>query len=313
VTKGAQGTWGPRLTRGAKIAVVSPASTVRREAFEAGLAKLASWGYEPVLGRFVRRTRGDLAGSDDDRAADLAWALAEADVDAVWAARGGWGSARLFDLVPAEALTRSDRWLIGFSDLTSLLLARAAAGAPALHAPLVADLGASGRVHVADLRAWLEGEGSLRRWLVSGPRQRLVSGRASGRLVGGCLSVVASLVGTRHLPSLDGAILVLEEVGEAPYRIDRLLWQIRASGVLDGVRGLVFGHFTRCARPPGRPSRTTAEVLAEHAQALGVPALAGAPVGHGPRTRSFPLGAPARLDVARGLLEIGARRRGGRS
>ena len=172
-----------------------------------------------------------------------------------------------------------------------------------LHGPVVCDLGVRGRFLVGDLRRWLI-DGRRRGELHAARMSCLVPGRARGRLAGGCLSVIAASVGTPFAPRLEGTVVLIEEVAEAPYRIDRLLWQLRASGLLSGVRALVFGQMTRCRPAAGRPSRSLREVLLAHAEALGVPAVSGLPVGHGARTRAVPLGADAEVDARRGRVVV---------
>ncbi|GAB4371562.1 MAG: LD-carboxypeptidase [Acidobacteriota bacterium] len=294
----------PSLRRGARVAVIAPGSRILdTDALEAGLARLRRMGLEPVEGPHLRSARGDLAGTDRERAADLAWALGDPGIDAVWAARGGWGTLRTLDALGRLDLPDRPRWVAGFSDLTPLLDRLVERGWICLHAPTVCAL-AGPRRHVAsDLSGWLL-EGRRRAVLEVGRSRCLVGGRAAGRLTGGCLSLIAAVAGTPWAPDLSGAIVLLEDVGEPPYRIDRMLWQLRGAGMLGGVRGLAFGQFTACGAPAGRPSRSLRAVLADHARALGVPALAGIPVGHGPRSRAVPLGAHATLDADRARLVV---------
>ena len=293
----------PRVPRGGRIAVVAPGSSLRDpDAVRAGMKRLASWGYEPVPGPSLYARAGDLAGRDCERLADLTWALTDPSIDAVWAARGGWGTARLLPGLDLRALARCPRWLIGFSDLTSLQLALCLHGIPSWYAPVVADL-ADRRRHVAsDLQAMLAAPGALRTLRgrgLPGPARRAV-----GPLVGGCLSLLAAATGTPWQPDLRGAVVFFEEVGEAPYRVDRMLWQLRAAGVFEGIAGLALGQFTACDPPPGRASRPLSAVLREHAEALGVPALMGLPIGHGPRARAVPIGYRAMLDPRAGTLVL---------
>jgi muramoyltetrapeptide carboxypeptidase len=266
------------------------------------MERLAAWGYEPVPGRFLFARAGDLAGRDRDRLADLNWALADPSIDAVWAARGGWGTARLLPGLDLRALARRPRWLIGFSDLTPLQLALFRRGVASWYAPVVADLADRRRCLPADLRAMLAAPlapRTLRGRGLPGPARR-----GAGPLAGGCLSLLAAAAGTPWQPDLRGAVVFLEEVGEAPYRVDRLLWQLRHAGILDGIAGLALGQFTACDPLPGRASRPLAAVLREHVEALGVPAVAGLPIGHGPRPRAVPIGFRATLDPRAGTLVL---------
>jgi muramoyltetrapeptide carboxypeptidase len=293
----------PPIRSGARIAVVAPGSRVPREALDAGLKRLRAWGLEPVEGRHARAGLGDLAGEDAARAEDLIWAMEQPGFDAVWAARGGWGTSRLLSRVDVAAWRRDPRWLIGFSDLSALQAALLDAGIASLHAPLVADLARAERFVESDLRRWIGGVPASLAFR-PGRRRVLVPGRALGRLAGGCLSVLAALAGTAWQPDFAGAIVLLEEVGEAPYRVDRMLWQLRCSGALDGVAGLALGQFEGCRPAAGRPSRPLREILADHAAELGVPALAGIPAGHGRRARALPLGFDAELDAEDGVLRL---------
>ncbi len=291
------------LEPGARIAVVAPGSRVRREPLRRGMRVLESWGYEVVPGPHLLDRAGDLAGDDPARAADLRWALSDPGIDAAWIARGGWGTARLLaDVAPVVSGVRPRR-VLGFSDATALFALLLREGWTPAYAPLVADLADSRRYVARDLRGFLRDPGAERRF-APGSREVLVPGRAEGMLAGGCLAVLAALAGTPWQPDLEGAVLFLEEVGEAPYRVDRMLWQLRESGMLRGVRGLLFGQFVGCRPLPGRPSRALRTVLREHAEALGVPALAGLPVGHGPRMRVLPLGYVARLDAEAGEVTV---------
>jgi muramoyltetrapeptide carboxypeptidase len=291
------------VPRGARIAVVAPGSPVDGEAVARGTARLRAWGYEVVPGHSLHARTGDLAGADADRAADVTSAFEQDGVAAVWCARGGWGSARLLERLDLRRMAGSGRPMIGFSDITALLLGLWRHGGTGWHAPLVADLARPDRFEEEDLRQMLSAP-QRERVFVPGPRYGVVPGRARGPLVGGCLSVLAALAGTPHQPDLSGAIVFLEEVGEAPYRVDRMLWQLRASGMLRGVAGLAFGQLTGCVPPPGRPSRELEAILAEHAEEAACPALSALPFGHGAKARAVPFGVTAELDADEGVLRV---------
>ena len=294
----------PALAPGARIAVVAPGSAVPADGLETGLAVLRGWGFEPVLGRHVLRPLGDLAATDERRAADLMWALTDPTIDAVWAARGGWGAARLLESIDFAALRRNPRWVIGFSDLTVFQAAMLQQGLPSLYAPVVIELGSIERVADDSLARWLlhpETVQSFRLKTVAAASKRRP---VCGPLAGGCLTLLASLAGTRWQPNLDGAVVFIEEVAEAPYRVDRLLWQLRASGMLDAPAALVFAQFTRCDPPAGRASRTLETIFRDHAAALRVPTFTGLPVGHGAGAVGVPLGYPATVDLVRRTLRI---------
>lgn len=290
----------PALSSGARIAVVAPGSAIDGELLEAGLDVLRRFGFEPVCGKYLRAAQGDLAGSDRQRGRDLLWALTDPKIDAVWAARGGWGAPRLLRGLDWQRITRDPKWLIGFSDLTLLQAALLDRGVPSLYAPVVVELANPSRVPDDTLARWLRQPDQTMQWrlnAIRGARRANVR----GPLAGGCLTLLVSSVGTPWQPDWRGCIVFVEEVGEAPYRIDRMLWQLRESGAFAGIAGLVFGQFTRCEPAPGRGSRPLADIFREHVIALNVPALHGLPVGHGPGAVSVPIGYPA-------TLEVGARR-----
>lgn len=295
----------PGLGPGSRIAVVAPGSPAPRAAVRDGFAVLRGWGFEPVPGPSLFARRGDLAGEDEARAADLVWAFEDPTIAAVWAARGGWGTARLLELLDIDRLLRSPRWLVGFSDLTALQLVFVDCGLATLQAPVVAELGRRSRYVARDVLDALCAPRSPRVFDVN-RRGRLAPGRAQGVLTGGCLSLVAALTGTPWQPDFRGRVVFLEDVGEPPHRIDRMLWQLQAAGVLRDVAGLVFGQFVNCRPAPGRPARSLRAIFEEHSRRLDVPALAGIPAGHGARSRALPMGYTARLDAGQGRLELRA-------
>ncbi len=283
------------LPAGARIAVVSPSGNFDPERLEAGLAVLRAWGYSPELLPGVGRRHRYLAGTDNERLGDLVRAL-RGGWDAVWAVRGGYGLNRLLSRLPWEELSYAP--FLGFSDATGLLNALAGRGRPAVHAPVLTHLG-----DIADepsrehLRALLAGEP-----VAPLHGRRLRGGSAEGPLVGGNLCVLASLCGTPWQLRGHACIVVLEEVGEAPYKVDRLLTQLIDAGCLDGVAGVALGSFLG-AEPPEDADWTTLEVLDELLAPLKVPVLAELPIGHGPANRAFRVGGWARLQGDRLELE----------
>ena len=266
---------------------------------------------EPLFARFGLRARLYPAGSarhaqheflaaeDAARLADLHAAFADTDVAAVMALRGGWGSARLLERIDTSLLLAQSKPLIGFSDITALHALLAREWRIGLHAPVCTSLlrDESGE----DARALF---GLLTQPLRAGhrfapPRGQdawRVAGRADGRLVGGNLAIVASLLGTPWAWPMENTILFLEDVAEAPYRIDRLMTQLRHAGVLQAARGFVLGSFTEEADPTA--------VLREHLEPLGKPLLSGWPAGHATPNRALPLGALVTLDADAGSLTL---------
>lgn len=278
----------------------------RPEALDAGVAELARRGLHPVLGKHVRSVEGYLAGSDAERAADLDRAIADPAIAAIWFSRGGYGTSRILDRIDLARLAKRPKLLLGYSDLTALfgaLLGRAAT--VCLHAPVVAELGDRRQFHAASLAQALSGKPIRHRIL---RRDVVRPGKARGRLMGGNLTVLVHLIGTRHMPELRDAVLFLEETGEEAYSVDRLLQHLRMSGALAKVRAIVLGRFhvppaTRTF-PGDRPIAT---VLSEHLMPLNVPVISGVPAGHGPGKWTIPLGGLATLDTESGRLTLDPR------
>ncbi len=294
------------LTKGDRVGVVATGFAIAPPALAAGLRALERRGLVPVCGEHVRSVHGYLAGDDAARAWDLDTAIADASLRAIWFARGGYGTARILDRVDLPRLIRKPKLLLGFSDLTALfcaLLARTRT--VCLHAPVVVELGRRDGYHAPSLASALAGR-PIERRIAAGDVVR--SGQARGRLMGGNLTVLAHLLGTRHMPVLDGAILFLEEIGEEAYRVDRLLQHLRMSGALSKVRGVIVGSF----RVPGTarefpPDRDADEVIREHLLPLGVPIVRNFPSGHVPRKWTLPLGGLATIDAPRGRLVLDPR------
>lgn len=282
----------PPLEPGARIAVVAPASPFPREELLAGLAWLhGRYRLDVHAGIFARQ--GFLAGDDARRAAELSRALVAKDVRAVVCARGGYGTLRVLGALPWEAWAREPKWIVGFSDVTSLLLEAAARGVASVHGPNVTGLARAGTTLGQNRGAWLaalEHPERPRAWEALGV---LAAGRAAGTVVGGNLTLVASMAmaGRLHLPR--GSILALEDVTERPYRIDRMLTALRLGGHLRNVVAVVFGGFEECQA--GADGVGVSDVLADFARSVSMPVLAGAPFGHGAHNEAFIVGRPAEV------------------
>jgi muramoyltetrapeptide carboxypeptidase len=277
------------------IAVVAPAGIPNRQGLEQGISLLRTWGFDVVKGHHIRDQHLFTAGTVDARVADLMWALSDPAIDAVWLARGGYGCVHCLPAL-SKALSNElfdDRPIIGSSDATALFCAFAQTGRFRLvHGPMLASLvTAVDDVTRERIRRMLTGEqlGPLRGEHFCGPNVPV-----SGRLIGGNLCVYTSLVGTPWGLPASGAILVLEEVGEAAYRVDRLISQLRWSGYLDGVVGVVLGDFVSC-NVPDEAKFTLDDVLREALLPLGVPVAKGARIGHNSCNLAWHYGGPAEL------------------
>lgn len=280
------------------IGVFAASSPFPRERYLAGRAALERAGFRVHEPEGLFDEAGYLAGLDEDRARRLVALHERTDIDALWAVRGGYGLARILPRLASLPLGDPLKPLLGFSDVTALHALHAARGLESIHGPVLTQLGDLGAETEARAFRLLAGE-APEPYTALGPA--LVGGRAVGPLVGGNLSVLISLLGTPFFPPLAGRILLLEDVGEATYRIDRMLTQLILSGVLAEVRGFALGEFTGCEpRKPLEPSVT--EVLEERLSPFGVPTLAGLPFGHGQRNLAVVLGRAHELDADAGTL-----------
>lgn len=294
-----------RLAPGDRVTVVAPAGPIERESLEAGLRVLAARyeaTWEPGL---LSRTRY-LAGDDARRAGELRAALADPGAKAVIAARGGYGSLRLLPrLWPSSAgnggspaLGRT-KLVVGFSDITALHCALQAMGQVSVHGPSVNQLGSQPSAVVERLFALLEDAMAPPAGVAGTP---LVGGIVEGPLLGGNLSLLTRLLGTPWLPDLEGAVLLLEDVTERPYRIDRMWTHLRLAGVLDRIRGLALGEFTECEEPGAE--FTSQDVLWSLAAETGLPCIVGLPIGHGAVNVPVALGTRVQLDGGAGTLSF---------
>ena len=286
------------LVPGDHVALVAPSGAFDRAAFEQGVALLTARGYVCHFDEGIFARDGYLAGDDARRARELLAALADPRVKAIIAARGGFGATRLLPRLSVDAVREAGKLLVGFSDVTALHALWARAGVTSLHAAMVAKVG--GLDEPLQLR-WLRALEGERVAALTG-LATLVPGEVEGRLVGGNLAVLTALVGTPFAPPLEDTVLFLEDIGERPYRIDRMLTTLTHAGWFERVRGVAFGAF--CEAAPGSDGVSARDVLVRHAQALGLPCVADVPAGHVDDNRELPLGERVALDASSGTLRF---------
>jgi muramoyltetrapeptide carboxypeptidase len=290
----------PRLAPGDPIRVIAPSGPVPREAFAAGLEILrARYDVRHDDGVFARE--GFLAGPDERRLAELAAAIAEPDNRAIVMARGGYGLLRLLPFVDLDPLVKRPRPIVGFSDGTALLALAARAGVASIHGPVVTQLGNLGAADRRALFDLLEQPGP---GLVLDGLEGLIPGRVRGPLLGGNLEMFSRLLGTPYLPDVSGAILFFEDLGERPYRIDRLIAHLDLAGLFGAAAGVVVGDFSGCREPEATraDSPTADDVLVDRLGRLPIPVAVGGAFGHGTRNRALPYGTLCELDTMAGTL-----------
>jgi muramoyltetrapeptide carboxypeptidase len=296
-----------RLREGDIVGIVAPGSPFSEEQLQKTLANLTALGLVPKLATNLKATLGYLAGTDQQRLDDLHSMFSDKEVAAIWCLRGGYGTARLLPHLNYRLIRRNPKPLIGYSDITALLNAiHQETGLVCFHGPV----GASdfSPFTVAGLRGALMDvpQGPL---LLPAPNRQqavprtLVGGTARGRLAGGNLSLVAALCGTPWQLPVKGRILFLEDVGEKPYRIDRMLTQLRQACPLEKAKAIVLGTFSDC-QATDSPSQTIEEVFADRLGNLGVPVCYGLPFGHITDQLTLPIGAEAELDADKCSLTL---------
>jgi muramoyltetrapeptide carboxypeptidase len=275
----------PALSAGDWIAVVAPSSPCPRPELWRGLAWLRA-RYRIRFASSGLSQDGYLAGDDARRAGELRDALLDDAVKAIVAVRGGYGSTRVAEDQPWEEFARRPKWIVGFSDTTALHAMAWRAGVASVHAPHVAGLGRDSTVSTR--AAWLAALERPRREHAWRKLRVLHGGEARGTLVGGNLALLHAMAAAGRLVLPPSSVLALEDVGEAPYRVDRMITSLLVGGYLSGVSAVVLGAFDRCLA--GADGRTVDYVLRERTGALRVPVLAGAPFGHGANNEAFVLG-----------------------
>ncbi|MBN2359903.1 MAG: LD-carboxypeptidase [Deltaproteobacteria bacterium] len=287
----------PRLRPGDRVRVVAPASPFDRARFERGRDVLTGWGLQVEVPAGAFSSSAYLAGDDEARAQDLAEALADPAVAAIWCARGGYGSSRILPRI-ASAVRSGPKLLIGFSDISALIaIWYERFRCVALHGPVVTSLADEPAASRELLWRLLSAE-------VNGLGYPLDSvglrAPVEGPLYVSNLTLLAHLAGTPYCPRLDGCILCVEETGERPYRIDRLWTQLRLAGVLAGVAAIALGDFVDCDEPDG--SIVAGDALARGLMEIGVPVVRGLAIGHRAPNSALPVGVRARLEPGRLVL-----------
>lgn len=294
-----------KLSHGSHVRIISPSGPVREEHVRPAIEVLASWGLRVSVDDAALAASGYLAGNDAARTRQLADALGDDQVDMVLCSRGGYGAMRILPNIAWDAFAKRPKILAGFSDITALHLAAGAAGAATLHGH-VAKSFASQAEDLEAFRQTLFGERGRVEIDVT-PVRLDRDDVVTGPLFGGNLSVLAALAGTPYLPSLDGAVLFLEDVTEPDYRIDRLLTSLRLNPKFRGVAAVILGGFDQCdgvyvseAQMPD----FLAELGHELSVAWDAPVVLDFPSGHGRRNVPLPFGVPVTVDAARGIITL---------
>jgi muramoyltetrapeptide carboxypeptidase len=290
------------LKKGDAIGVIAPAGKIAPVLLRKGIERLRQFGFEVVEGRYLSGSFRYFSGTDRERGDDLQWMFKQ-DVKAILCARGGYGSSRLIPYLKMDSIRDSGKIFIGCSDITTLLLYFSQEQVPVFHGPMISHFGRiedplTNRFLISMLTS-PEPIG-----VFSPPAlQILKGGTAVGRLTGGCLSLLCSSIGTPYEIDTAGKILFLEEVNEAPYRIDRMLTHLKQAGKFKGVKGVLIGTILNCDPPEGS-DYTLREVIDSDLGDLKCPIFSGLPFGHGNENITLPFGLKVRMDADSGSLSF---------
>jgi len=298
----------PRLNPGDTIGIITPGSPMKSEALQKGIAYLESKGYQVLLAEGVYLENKYLAGPDRVRAGDINRMFASPGVKAIFASRGGYGCGRLLGLIDYQLIRGHPKILMGYSDLTTLQLALyARTGLVSFTGPMVAVEMGNELSPYTESFLWKTLTDPEPIGYLENPEGLKLSvlnpGKAEGVLFGGNLSMIVFLLGTPYEPDFSGKILLLEEVDEAPYRVDRMLYQLKHAGVFEKVVGVILGLMVNCEEPDReKPTFTVEEVIGDFFSKLSVPVLSGLAYSHKFEKVTLPLGVRARMDTE--LCEI---------
>ena len=293
------------LKSGALVGVISPSSSISELQYKKLLENFVVLGLKLVQSTHLRAHNGFLAGTDEQRIEDLHAMYQNPKISAIICARGGYGATRLLDQIDYSIIAAHPKPLIGYSDITALLLAfYKNCGHVGFNGPV--GVSTFNEYTLSNFNAVLTNGEKIK--LAPNTPNIIVPGKSSGRLIGGNLSLLVSMIGTRHDPSWKDHILFIEEVSESTYRIDRMLTQLRSSGKLRGVKGIALGNFTKGDTLPGDPnfkySIALNEVFHDRLGDLGIPVLAGFSFGHEEDNATLPIGILASLDTETSQLAL---------
>lgn len=305
-----------RLAAGDTVGLIAPSGPISAEGFERAMQTLKDLGLQVKPGQYARNEKGFLAGTDQERLADLHWAFSDPEIDAIWCVRGGYGLSRLLPNVDFGLIKKNPKIFIGYSDITALHLAISQqTGLVTFHGPVAAsEFSEYTKKHTVNALMnptapyTVELSPAHQEQAQTAPLFKpevITAGRCRGPLVGGNLSLVSAMAGTPYgLHKPHGKLLFLEDIDERPYRVDRMLTQLRQSVDLKELAGIALGVFEGCNAPPGRPSQTVQEVLRERLGDLGVPVIYGLSFGHIRDQFTLPVGVMAELDTAKATLTL---------
>jgi muramoyltetrapeptide carboxypeptidase len=293
-----------RLQVGDTIGLINPAAFNYEKEVQPFFKVIEKLGLKVKLGEHFYDRYGYLAGKDADRAADVNAAFADREVQAIFTGMGGWGCNRILPLLDYNMIRNNPKIIMGFSDITALLLAiYAKTNIITFHGPLGVSSWSPFTIDYVK-QVLFDGESITMQNTGTIKVETISSGKARGKLIGGNLSVLAATIGSAYLPAWENSILFVEEVGEEVYRIDRMLTQLKLAGILDRISGFVFGQCTKCEAEKPQESLTLSQVLSDHIRPLRIPAWYGSMVGHIRDKFTLPIGLQVEIDADSGTIRL---------
>lgn len=288
----------PSLSKGDRVAIVAPARSISPTRLMLAIDQLKGWGYEPVLGPNLYQESNQYAGTDAQRLADLQWAFDDPSIKAVLCARGGYGTLRILDGLDLRGIKKHPKWVIGFSDITALLVRLYNEGIQSIHAPMgISFDGSTGDVEAIYQLGRMLKYGFGGKIHYTPEREELIRpGKVKGRLLGGNLSILSQLLGTSTDFKTTHTLFFLEDLSEYLYHIDRMMIHLKRAGKMDRLAGLMIGGMTEM-KDNDTPFGKDAEQIVVDAAIGEYPICTGFPVGHWPQNYPLILGAEAELEV----------------
>lgn len=300
----------PILSKGDTIGMISPASSLSSDKeYESVVREVEKRGFKVKVGAHANDHYGYFAGTDEERAADLNAMFVDPAIDAILPFRGGWGSNRILEYIDYNSIQQNPKPLIGYSDITALLLAiYARAGLIGFHGPVGSSDWTNFTWAYFKKALMQPAPYTLKNWRgASSPSlnsiKTITEGQAAGVLLGGNLTVLTAMLGSAYTPDWNDSILFLEDVGEDVYRIDRMLTQLRLNGVFDKINGFIFGKCTNCTVSEGYHF-TLEQIVKDHIKEFGIPAFLGANIGHIADMLTVPVGVQAQMNANRGIITL---------
>lgn len=302
------------LKKGDTIGLVCPAySAFIKEEVAIAIEGLQAMGFNVIEGKHIYDRYGNLAGKDEDRAADINEMFGDKKIDAIMAMHGGWGCARILPLLDFELIKKNPKILIGYSDITALLLGiYSQTGLVTFHGPVGSSTWNSFTVDYFKSILMEKRATKMRNPVKKGDNlvqmedriYTITSGKANGKLIGGNLTVLSHILGSKYVPDFTGAILFIEDVQEDTYRIDRMITQLKLAGILNQISGFVFGKCTDCPPSKSYGSLTLEDIFNDHIKPLKIPAFSGAMIGHIKDKFTVPIGIEASIDADLGIIQL---------